>query len=315
LSPEIGKVERTSPENIDFSVVIPAIGSEAKLARLQEVIEAANRLDRVQEIILVWQGEALSPFLRDLPPKVRVVLCETRATSYARNRGAEFSNSEYLVFLDDDTIPLGNYSEVASRYLRQGNDFVYANVLTFGVKRSRASQSITTSIAITRQTAIGNAWEPGLTISRHNFLKVRYNESLGPGCIHGSSEGLDFAIRLLDSKLSGIRAHDLVLDHPEIPFDLNYPNKVAFYSFGNGYVAVKNRLLGHYSYDLSKALARIMINILVWNRYEIRVWAIRFLALLIGPILKSQPPLTLSSKPVRELSTTSRSPELVRDEH
>jgi glycosyltransferase involved in cell wall biosynthesis len=287
---------------MNISVILPAIGSAQKLERLRSVITAAASFAQVKEIILVWQGENTSSFLCKLPETVRVLICDIKALSYARNRGAEHATNEWLWFLDDDTIPLDNYIETAQKYiLSQNYDFVFSNIVTAGPKRSRASESIERSVVIDRNSAPNNAWEPGLLIRRAEFLSLKFREDLGIGCIHSASEGVDLAMRLLGKGLKGIRASDLWLDHPAIPFDASFGNKLALYSLGNGYVLIYHRLFYRYFVSITRALIRFIVAMATLNVFEIRLYSIRILALALGPMLLPQSPAPLEARSVHEL--------------
>lgn len=267
------------------SVVIAAVGSDDRATRLEAVLAALDRIEEVSEIVIVWQGGAAPP---PAGRKVRIVQSSMRRASHARNLGASAAQEPWIWFLDDDTVPLGeDYVRRAFADLeRHRCSFAVANVQTSGAVR--VANSIDESFVLTRANLRGNFWEPGLFISRDLFLAHRYDERLGPGCRLGSSEGLDLGLRLVGSGARGLRAADLVLDHPPLVLDDSYGDKVGGYARGNGYVALHNRLYGHYAADVAKAAAKLVLNA-ARLRWREAGWSARRLGgLLAGPFIRPE---------------------------
>jgi hypothetical protein len=269
------------------SVVIATVGSDDRAGRLNAVLAALARIAELDEIVIVWQGDPHSPRL-PAGDKVRVVISAVRAASHARNLGASSSEGAWLWFLDDDTIPVGDdYIRRAFADLeRCACQFGVANVRTSG--DVRVVRAVSEDLVLSRRNLPGNFWEPGLFIPRDLFLAHRYDERLGPGRRLGSSEGLDLGLRLLDGGARGVRAADLVLDHPPIVIDGTFAAKVGAYARGNGYVSFHHGLYGHYAADVARAAAKVALNAarLRWREMN---WAARRLSgLLAGPFIRPE---------------------------
>ena len=100
-----------------FSVVVPTLGSESKLAPLIVGLERQTLARERFEVIVVFDGAPPSPAieraLESLP--ARVVRLEARSgPPVARNRGAALASGEFLVSADDDVVPEPDWLERAA---------------------------------------------------------------------------------------------------------------------------------------------------------------------------------------------------------
>jgi hypothetical protein len=281
---------------MSFSAVIATSASPSRRGRLLEIIQHICKDDLLEEVIVIWQSiEIPGPEFNH--PKLKIFLCRARAVSLARNLGAHQTSGQWIWFLDDDTIPASNaYLETARYALLGGNDrrpldFVTSNVCGEGA--GQVCRRISADVPIDKKTIAGNFWEPGLIIDRKIFLQVRYDICLGPGCLHGSSEGTDFGLRLLAQGFQGMRVQAMELDHPRIEKASDSRSKIFFYSLGNGYVAIRHgRWLGYVNAIL-KSLVKLVYSLIVLRSSDGIDHLVRLCGLIAGPCLKPNPPINL----------------------
>ena len=274
------------------SAVIVTLGEPQRRSRLLSVIEKALAQDGgVQEVLLVWQGEEDQDFFVGLPSGTRVIVETIAGVSRARNIGAQEASSDWLWFLDDDTEPVLNSALAKSLdvALRAQLDFVLANIRSSG--SVQAAVPISKDVEISRRTLRGNFWEAGLLILRSRFLAVRYDETIGIGCLHGSSEGFDLGARLLNHGAQGRRLASYVLDHPELSMSARSDiERTFFYSMGNGVVLIKNRFFGLYIFEHARAAKTLFWGLVTGRRAIIRWAVVRALCLVLGPLVPRRPP-------------------------
>src|SRR5262245_3362858 len=100
-----------------FSVVIPTLGNEAKLAPLIAGL-ALQTLPRARfEVIVVFDGGEPSPSIRSTLETIgaHVVPLERRSgPSVARNRGAALATGEFIAWTEDDVVPEPDWLERAA---------------------------------------------------------------------------------------------------------------------------------------------------------------------------------------------------------
>lgn len=275
-----------------FSAVIATSASPGRRARLLEIIKEICRSDLLEEVIVVWQSTD-QPGPEFHHPKLRMFLCQARAVSLARNLGAYQAKAEWIWFLDDDTIPASDRYLVRAKQVldETGLDFLTSNVCGEGV--GQVCRRISEDVPIDETTIAGNFWEPGLIVARSVFLKVPYDICLGPGCLHGSSEGSDLGIRLLRSGHTGMRMHDLELDHPRIDQPDDYRNKLFLYALGNGLVSIRHRGWTGYLRTVGKSALKMTYLAVTMRFTACADQFIRLCGLTVGPFLRPSPPMNL----------------------
>jgi glycosyltransferase involved in cell wall biosynthesis len=220
------------------------------------------------------------------------VIVETIAgVSRARNIGAQEAVGDWLWFLDDDTEPVLDSALAtgldAAKYA--GLDFVLANIRSTGAVL--AAMPVSRDVKISRRTLRSNFWEPGLLISRSIFLAVKYDETIGIGCLHGSSEGFDLGARLLDHGARGRRLVNYVLDHPELSTSSQSEiERTFFYSMGNASALIKNGFYGLYVYEFARAGKTFLLGLVTGRKAAIRWATVRVLCLALGPLVPRQLP-------------------------
>ena len=100
-----------------FSVVVPTLGSEPKLAPLIAAL-ARQTLPRERfEVIVVFDGAEPAPAIRSALEAIgaRILRLEARSgPPIARNRGAALASGEFLVSADDDIVPEPDWLERAA---------------------------------------------------------------------------------------------------------------------------------------------------------------------------------------------------------
>lgn len=274
------------------SAIIATLGEPQRRSRLVSVIDKVLAQDRpVQEVLLIWQGPEDRNFFATLPAGTRVIVEKIAGVSRARNIGAQEAGGEWLWFLDDDTEPV--LESTLSTGLNAAScaqlDFVLANIHSSGAVL--AAVPVLRDVEITRRTLRGNFWEPGLLISRSTFLAVKYDETIGIGCLHGSSEGFDLGARLLDHGACGRRLVDYVLDHPELSTNSQSEiERTFFYSMGNASALIKNGFYGLYVYEFARAGKTFLLGIMTGRKAAIRWATVRALCLALGPLVPRQLP-------------------------
>lgn len=106
-----------SAEPLVFSVVVPTIGSEAKLLPLLDGLARQSFPRSRWEAIVSFDGAEPSPEVarRLAAIGARVVRVEPRqGPPIARNRGAALASGTYLVSADDDVVPEPDWLEAAA---------------------------------------------------------------------------------------------------------------------------------------------------------------------------------------------------------
>jgi len=266
-----------------LSVVISTVGSPDRISRFSEVISHLRNLKPASpEIVIVWQGdEDCKDF--DLEG-VNIIKVPFFGLSMARNFGASQTTGDYLMFLDDDTYPVG--SDFFQRSLQKLKDkkwdFLVCNIRSEG--KLKAAREISSDLEFSRRSIVGNFWEPALLIPKNIFHAIEFDESLGIGCVHGASEGLDFGLRLLNAGFRGGRAHNLHIDHPPLQLERT-PNlqRAFFYSMGNGAVLAQHQLYLDYARQISRAMLKLGGGALLLRGHVARAAWVRVICLLLGP--------------------------------
>jgi hypothetical protein len=268
------------------SIVICSIEHSGREERLAHVINCLRQQSGIeQEIVLVWQGsEETAPTF----PDVSVLVTDLCSSAESRNRGADVTRHPFVTFFDDDTLPVDHdHLERAVAYLESNQiDFLTCNIHSEG--RVQSGALISSDVDLNRNTIISNMWEPGLMLRRQTFSSVRFDETLGIGCLHGSSEGFDLGVRLLNAGYRGRRVAAFLVDHP--PLDMNVSaERYFFYSLGNGAALLQHRYFGKYVVQIGKALGRCLLGLLTGDLPTSRNACIRALSMLAGPLLPRRP--------------------------
>ncbi|MDO6681329.1 glycosyltransferase [Oceanobacter sp. 5_MG-2023] len=270
------------------SIIISTAGSEERRQRFIDVLQSLqSQTHKNIEVFVVWQGQAEEDFFEEYPD-VKFILFPVRNVCRCRNEGAKQAKGDYVWFVDDDTTIADNrrleygLSVISEKSL----DYIVANVICEG--ELKALQSHDHDFEITPKVLRGAFSEPGLLFKRDCFMATKFDEGLGIGCIHGSSEGFDLGARLIKLGYKGQVTHDFKLNHPPIKADTDQKallHRVFFYSMGNALALVKNGYYRIYCYELIRCLVYISIGIVKFNRKKIRTYSVRFLCLLVGPLV------------------------------
>ncbi|NKJ43252.1 glycosyltransferase [Novosphingobium sp. SG720] len=280
-----------TPTTPSITIIICTVENSGREERLRTVLDhLREQLHVTVEIILVWQGwdVANAPSF----PGVRVLPLTIWSSSLARNKGAELASHPFLCFLDDDTYPVGDTAlhDAIALLERDRLDFLACNIRSEGAVQ--AADPIAADIDFSPKTIIGNMWEPGVTIRTDAFRATGFDPTLGIGCIHGSSEGLDFGLRLLAAGYRGRRVAGLLVDHPPLPAnDTIKLDRSFFYALGNGAVLVQHKLYSTYAWQLTKSIGRFFVSLLKGDATRTRAAAIRSFCLVLGPIVPRGTPL------------------------
>jgi glycosyltransferase involved in cell wall biosynthesis len=274
---------------IPISIIICTIERSGREERLAEVIRELQKQTGVDlDVILVWQGS--DPALIPIFSHVRVLVTDLCSSAESRNRGADVARHDLISFYDDDTFPTGN--DFLARAVGILNDrkidFLTCNISSLG--RVQSSSPIMGDTEIDSRTIIPNMWEPGLLIRGAAFEATRFDETLGIGCIHGSSEGFDFGARLLAKGFKGQRIYSLLVDHPPLTTNADLTiERAFFYSLGNAATLLQRKYYGTYILQLIKTLGRLAVSLATFNWACAKIAWVRFLCFLLGPLLPRRP--------------------------
>lgn len=273
---------------IKVSAIISTSGSVDRRKRFVAVLESLQAQTHANiEILVMWQGYAENIFFAEYPD-IKFILLPIRNVCRCRNEGARQATGEYIWFIDDDTT-IADSSRLAyglSVIKEKSLDYIVANVICGG--ELKALQSHEHDFEITPRVLRGAFSEPGLLFRRDCFLAVKFDEGLGIGCIHGSSEGFDLGARLIKSGYRGQVTYEFKLDHPPIKADTDQKallHRVFFYSMGNSLALVKNGYYRLYCYELIRCLAHMGIGLIRLDKKRIHTFTIRLLCLIVGPLV------------------------------
>lgn len=117
-----------------FSIIIPVYNVENELKRCLQSVRSQSYQD--YEVILVddgstdGSGELCDEFSKE-DSRAIVVHKENGGLSSARNKGIEYANGEYLIFLDSDDYIEFNFCEVISEAVEKGNVDIIAIEMLF----------------------------------------------------------------------------------------------------------------------------------------------------------------------------------------
>ena len=279
-------------ENITVSAVIPTIGALSALPRLKKVVKGVQKQSfKVIELIIVWQGEENLEFVASLPSFVKIQHETIRGSARARNIGAASAIGDLVWFLDDDTLPESSHTlkKAIDAISIHNLDFVLANIICKG--RNKASKAVDHNTPITKKSLRGKFSEPGLLIYKKLFDQYKFDESLGIGCLHGSSEGFDLGARLIKNGVKGIKLHDYILHHPELLDDYQTNTyRIFFYSLGNGTALLKNRYYGWYIYEFLRIGYWLLKGFFRLDKQLIKNTMVRCFCLLLGPLVPRRSP-------------------------
>jgi hypothetical protein len=283
---------------LGVSVVICTVQNSGREQRLKLVLdELSKQVNVIVEVIIVWQGWDLAS--APTYSGARVIALDVWSSSVARNRGGEQASHPFICFLDDDTYPVGEraLSDLVTLLNRESLDFVTCNIRSDG--DIQAGSHVKNDIDLTRRSIIGNMWEPGLTLRAEAFLSTRFDPTVGIGCIHGSSEGLDFGLRLIAGGYRGRRLAGQLIDHPPLSPDQSLKLDRSFlYALGNGSVLIQHKMYGAYVAQVFKSVVRLGISTLRRDGVRIRAAAIRTLCLLLGPMIPRGTPVIVPRRSV-----------------
>jgi glycosyltransferase involved in cell wall biosynthesis len=97
-------------ENMDFSVIVPALNEEKRIRQCLDSV-SAQRTAHTYELIVSDSGSSdrTVEIAREYTDKVQI--CSERGTARARNEGATLATGDILVFIDSDTEIMPDYLE------------------------------------------------------------------------------------------------------------------------------------------------------------------------------------------------------------
>lgn len=117
-----------------FSIIVPVYNVENELKRCIQSLQ--NQSYQNYEVILVddgstdGSGKLCDKFGKE-DSKIIVVHKENGGLSSARNKGMEYANGEYLIFLDSDDYIEADYCDVISRIVKKTNADIVAVEMLF----------------------------------------------------------------------------------------------------------------------------------------------------------------------------------------
>jgi len=161
-----------------ISVIIPAYNEEENLPKI--ISSLRNQVNKNFEIIIIDNNSSDKTFEIAKGLADKVFICKTQGFVFARNLGARKSKNEIVAFLDADSIPPKNWTEVISYNFEKNKSLdavscvgVYDNKGFFGWFFANSFTWIVFGICKI-STWIGNSQliANNLAIKRDLFLKV-----------------------------------------------------------------------------------------------------------------------------------------------
>ena len=128
-----------------FSIIIPTY---RRTAPLRKCLEGITRLDFPRnnfEVIVVDDGSPVSPEKTLLPFTQRLQLILLKGAhagpAAARNKGAAGANGEFLVFTDDDCIPVPGWLKTYSKWFADAPDSLMGGAVINGLPDNPCSSA------------------------------------------------------------------------------------------------------------------------------------------------------------------------------
>ncbi len=191
-----------------LSVIVPTCGRGRQLALLLDRLTAARQEMSDDEFEVIVSDDAPGPStvaLQAQYPAVRFVSGPARGPAANRNNGARFARAPWLVFVDDDCIPVDGWL----RLLRDAADDSTVDVLEGSIIAPGKQDTIFHRYV---ENVTGNAfWSANLAIRRDVFDRIgRFDEDFG----EAGGEDMELAHRFRVHRLRTVFCPEAQVVHP-----------------------------------------------------------------------------------------------------
>jgi len=180
---------------------------QAELAAGDEVLVVDSASDDAPAVARVAAGAG-----------ARLVRCDERGASRARNAGWRATDRELVVFVDDDMQVHAGWADALVAAAVPGVSFVAGRTVASGATGGQAA-SVTwgrPDEVIDRSTRGAFAASNNLLVRRSALLRTGgFDERLGPGTWLEAGEDLELLDRVLATGAEGRYAHDAVASHEQ----------------------------------------------------------------------------------------------------
>jgi glycosyltransferase involved in cell wall biosynthesis/GT2 family glycosyltransferase len=175
-------------------------------------------------------------FSRNNSIKIDYIKDSGSGLSRARNIGITASNSNYIVFVDDDGVLdkdcISEYSKNLNKY-----DFVAGRILNFNKTRYNRNHGAN-SVDINNMFKVFYVSGGNFGFQKRICEKIgMFDTALGAGEKFGASEETDFCYRAFLNGFRGFYSSKAIYYHPHIKFD---KQKIISYGLGRGFFYRKN---------------------------------------------------------------------------
>ena len=187
-----------------FSVIIPTKDRPESVARcISALSPAVQNADGFEfEVIIADDGNSDA----ELPPWARRVTGPRAGPAANRNAGAFHAHGQWLVFVDDDCIPLPN---LLNAYARAINENPTIEVLEGSVHADREKVSMNEYSPI--NTTGGLLWSCNLAVTKTLFARMG---GFDPRFPYAAMEDIDFRYRLEKGEHRSLFVPDAQVCHP-----------------------------------------------------------------------------------------------------
>jgi glycosyltransferase involved in cell wall biosynthesis len=187
---------------MNTSVIIPTYKGEHKIANILNAL--SNQTISDFEVIVVIDGvfdntkSKIIPFLNNL--KIKIIETQNNGRGKARNIGVENSNSDLLIFFDDDMIP-----EPEAIQLHMEHHQKYENSFVFGMARMHIEGDLKNDFYKYRY-AIESEWQKEI---EKGFCEINYSNYSFSSCNMSVKKDTFTSLKGFDSSMNDSEDYDL----------------------------------------------------------------------------------------------------------
>ncbi len=273
---------------MNFSIIIPTLLCSKK--ELESCINSCGEVFPDSEIIVVNQSTEVNGETVQVTENCVVYDVDFRGLSKARNYGVKKSSNNIIVFVDDDMRLTSNFrTKLISNYNNNNYVAIFPRIVNFeGNKCGVVNQSTVSSI-LSMTKMEGYFIEGGSSFRKNIFEKYFFDENLGAGMFHGSSEGYDLVYRMLLNEETLYFDSTLLIMHPDILFDKTTKSAVsrAFY-YGAGLTSFicKHKLTAKLLMSFFKVIVRLIYTA-AFKRQDLSFYLARLSGYIAGCSIKT----------------------------
>ncbi|MGL4865766.1 MAG: glycosyltransferase [Cetobacterium sp.] len=260
-----------------FSLVVATVNREQEIEEFFKSLKVGDfPLDKI-EVILVDQNKEIN--LVNLVQKYRAffqiihIKSNEKGLSRNRNIGLKKANGSIIAFPDDDCKYFKNtLVEVLKTFQAiPESDAVIGKIIDENGKDcirkwGRKLERLNSNNFYSKMSSI--------TLFKKNKDKIKFDEDLGAGSKYGSSEDADLLYKMIKNGDNIFYNPEIILFHPKATN--NFDEKKAYsYGVGHGVFCRKNldlQILKIYIMGLILVLMRILKNVLIYDKKNLKVW-------------------------------------------